>query len=479
MRRERQGKGGLVWLLAIYALLLAAGLLSALDGRYVRFYMNGRTEMELPLGTRYVEPGCRAVSAGRVFGEGRRAIPVAVSGTVDADVPGDYVLCYEARRGAQRYHASRTVHVVDRTAPIIRLESREGYSLTWFDEYEEEGYSAWDELDGDLTAQVSRTVYDDRVTYKVADAAGNQCIVTRRLPFTLGRPTITLAGGEQTQYPRSLRYVDPGFTATDAQGNDLSAFVRVTGEVTPTVCGSYARVYTIENGRGDAVSVTRQIEVVPAALPEIAEPEEKTIYLTFDDGPGPYTGRLLDVLADCGVQASFFVTCNSPDDLDMVGRAAREGHTVCVHSASHDYGAIYASEEAFYRDFEACEDMILAQTGSYTRLFRFPGGSSNTVSRFNRGVMSRLAENMSAMGYRYFDWNVSSGDAGGTTTAEGVYQNIVSGCAGKQVCVVLQHDVKPYSVAAVRRVIDWGRENGYTFKALDLTSPPMQHPIAN
>lgn len=479
MRKERKNRGRVVWLIALYTLLLAAGVLTALDGRHVRFYLSGKTDMVLPLGSSYEEPGCRAVSAGRVFGEGRRSIPVTVSGTVDGFAPGDYVIDYEARYGIHRYRASRTVHVVDRTAPVIRLESREGYTLTWFDEYEEEGYSAWDELDGDLTGSVQRRVYDDRVTYEVADAAGNRCLVTRRLPFTLGRPAITLTGGEQTEYPRALRYVDPGFTATDAQGNDLSAYVRVTGEVTPSVCGSYTRVYTIENGRGDAVSVTRQIEVVPAALPEIAEPEEKTIYLTFDDGPGPYTGRLLDVLADCGVQASFFVTCNYPDDFDMVGRAAREGHTVCVHSASHDYDAIYASEEAFYRDFEACEEMILAQTGTYTRLFRFPGGSSNTVSRFNRGIMSRLAENMSAMGYRYFDWNVSSGDAGGTTTAEGVYQNIVNGCVGKKVCVVLQHDVKPYSVAAVRRVIDWGRENGYTFKALDLTSPPMQHPIAN
>ena len=255
--------------------------------------------------------------------------------------------------------------------------------------------------------------------------------------------------------------------------------MRVTGEVEPRLCGSYERVYRIENGRGDSVSVTRTVEVVNAALPEVAVPEEKTIYLTFDDGPGPYTGRLLDVLADYGVQASFFVTCSDPDYFDLVGRAAREGHTVCVHSACHDYGSIYADEEAFYRDFETCEDMIFAQTGAYTRLFRFPGGSSNTVSRFNRGIMSRLAESMSGMGYRYVDWNVSSGDAGSTTSREGVYQNIVNGCAGKTVCVVLQHDIKPFSVAAVRDVIAWGRENGYTFKPLDLTSPPMQHPIAN
>ena len=123
--------------------------------------------------------------------------------------------------------------------------------------------------------------------------------------------------------------------------------------------------------------------------------------------------------------------------------------------------------------------MIREQTGGYTTLFRFPGGSSNTVSSFNKGIMTRLTADMNARGYQYFDWNVDSDDAGRTRSTAGVYRNIINGCSGRTACVVLQHDVKDYSVAAVRSVIEWGLENGYVFRALDMTSPTAHHPVAN
>ena len=128
------------------------------------------------------------------------------------------------------------------------------------------------------------------------------------------------------------------------------------------------------------------------ALPCAATAEQadarRVVYLTFDDGPGPYTAQLLDVLARYGVKATFFVTALNSDYEDMIGRAYNEGHSIAVHTYSHDYRKIYASEEAFFEDFNAMEDVIYRQTGQYTKLCRFPGGSSNTVSQFNPGVMS-------------------------------------------------------------------------------------------
>ena len=123
--------------------------------------------------------------------------------------------------------------------------------------------------------------------------------------------------------------------------------------------------------------------------------------------------------------------------------------------------------------------MIYRQTGEYSRLFRFPGGSSNTVSSFNPGVISQLAAEMNDMGYQYFDWNVDSNDAGGTNTTAGVVENVTTGCDGRRASVVLQHDIKDYSVAAVEQIILWGLRNGYTFRALDLSSPTAHHRIAN
>ncbi|MBQ5405289.1 MAG: polysaccharide deacetylase [Oscillospiraceae bacterium] len=479
-QRRKKERGVVGRVLLLYALMLAAALLIELDGRHVRFTLSGGAETVIAVGSAYTDPGCSAVSDGRLFGVRGGPIPVKATGAVDAGTPGEYVIDYEASLGTHVYHTQRTVRVADLTAPVIRLERREGYTPSWFDGYEEEGYSASDNYDGDLTDRVRRSEYDDCVVYEVSDAAGNETVVMRQIPYVPGRPVITLAGGEATEIPLSLMpYADPGWRAADAAGNDMSAYVRVEGEVDTGRCGVYERSYRIDSGRGEAVCVTRQVSVVPATLPETVIPGEKTIYLTFDDGPGPYTDELLDVLAEYGVKASFFVTCRYPAYFDAVGRAYREGHSVCVHTASHNYYQIYSGEEAYLEDFKACEEMIREQTGGYTTLFRFPGGSSNTVSSFNKGIMTRLTADMNARGYQYFDWNVDSDDAGRTRSTAGVYRNIINGCSGRTACVVLQHDVKDYSVAAVRSVIEWGLENGYVFRALDMTSPTAHHPVAN
>ena len=158
---------------------------------------------------------------------------------------------------------------------------------------------------------------------------------------------------------------------------------------------------------------------------------------------------------------------------------ANEGHAVGLHSATHDYKKIYASEEAYFNDLEAIQSVVVAQTGKRSNLIRFPGGSSNTVSSFNRGIMSRLAVAVTEKGYRYFDWNVDSNDAGGASTTQEVVNNVISGISKRSVSVVLQHDIKLFSVNAVEQILKWGTENGYTFKALDETSPVCHHGINN
>jgi peptidoglycan/xylan/chitin deacetylase (PgdA/CDA1 family) len=157
---------------------------------------------------------------------------------------------------------------------------------------------------------------------------------------------------------------------------------------------------------------------------------------------------------------------------------------VAVHTTTHNYAYIYASESNYWEDFNNQNAVIAAQTGSYTNMFRFPGGSSNTVSaNYNTGIMSRLVAEANARGYVYFDWNVSSGDAGGTTDTNDVYLNVISGieaCSNAGVpSVVLQHDVKAYSVNAVEDIIKWGLANGYHFSALSPGSYAPHQRIAN
>ena len=188
--------------------------------------------------------------------------------------------------------------------------------------------------------------------------------------------------------------------------------------------------------------------------------------------------KLLDILAKYNVKVSFFVKNSSY--LSLLSRADQEGHTVAVHTYSHDYNRIYASEEAFYADMSAIRKQIVKYTRNATSLFRFPGGSSNTISQlYNRGIMTRLAKALTEMGYTYFDWNVDSDDAGRARTPEEVFNNITKGLRWYNDAVVLQHDTKEYSVNAVERVITWALVKGYTFAPLTEDSPTCHHPINN
>ena len=126
------------------------------------------------------------------------------------------------------------------------------------------------------------------------------------------------------------------------------------------------------------------------------------MYLTFDDGPSVHTARLLDILDKYGVKATFFVTNQFPAYEHMIGETYRRGHTIALHTYKHVYRDVYASEAAYYQDLEMIKNIVVRQTGVAPTIVRFPGGTSNTVSRnYCRGIMSSLVESIGYYGYMY------------------------------------------------------------------------------
>ena len=291
-------------------------------------------------------------------------------------------------------------------------------------------------------------------------------------------PVITLIGGDSVQVEADFYFTDPGYFADDYLGNNITSRIEISGEVVPYKVGNYSIAYSVTDDGGRHSTVVRHVEVVPVEMPEIVMPPEKTVYLTFDDGPCGYTEQLLDVLKKHNAKATFFVIGNK-GRTDLIKRAYEEGHAIGVHTYTHDYKKIYKNEQAFFNDFWATQEVIKEQTGSYTRIFRFPGGSANTVSRRNKGIMTRLTKIMEDLGYRYFDWNVSAGDASGQPYSSGDVKNrVVNGMKShSDYAVVLQHDIHLKSVQAVDAILTWGEQNGYTFLALDLTSPVVHSQV--
>ena len=318
----------------------------------------------------------------------------------------------------------------------------------------------------DITHKVVRTESYGLVTYTVMDSSGNPAQMQRKIPYYDPLPPeILLEEGGHITIPVGTVFEDPGFTATDNVDGDVTQFVEVSGEVVWYLPGTYELVYTVTDKHENNATVVRRVEVEAQPRPEIVIPDKKVVYLTFDDGPGPYTDLLLDVLAKYQVKATFFVIDSGYDK--VMKRIVDEGHSIGIHSVTHDYQEIYASPEAYFADLRGMQDIIYENTGIRTTLMRFPGGSSNTVSYFNRGIMTTLTEAVQDAGFQYFDWNVDSNDAGGTTTADGIYENITNGCSGMDVSVVLCHDIKPNTAESARRIARYAEEQGYMLLTID------------
>ena len=391
----------------------------------------------------------------------------------------DNVLVYTVRDSSgNETTVRRTINFDDPVPPEITLVGDTEFQLLYGTEYVEPGFSAEDNADGDLTDQVVTAMEGEYVTYTVRDKKGNVTVVKRHIVlYDPEPPVLTLLGGESCSIYAGHTFEDPGYKATDNIDGDITQNVIVSGSVNIYSPGSYTLTYSVTDSFNNVTTAVRTVTVEAVRQPDVVPPGGKVIYLTFDDGPSQYTEKLLGILAKYNVKATFFVV--NYGHREMIAREAAAGHAVGVHSLTHDYNKIYASEEAYFADLQAMNEIIYAQTGSYSTMIRFPGGSSNRVSSFNPGIMTRLTAAVTAAGYQYFDWNVSSGDAGLTTDTDEVFQNVINGIGNRQYAIVLQHDSKGYSVDAVERIILWGLANGYTFQALTPSSPGAHHHINN
>ena len=243
----------------------------------------------------------------------------------------------------------------------------------------------------------------------------------------------------------------------------------------------------LESSEETGIYTTATVETSSRDIPEAAElaqePEEdysmydKRIYLTFDDGPSRNTDKILDILKEYDVKATFFVL-GKTDEESVRGyqRIVAEGHTLAMHSYSHKYSEIYASKESFEQDLRQLQEYLYQITGVWPRFYRFPGGSSNTVSKVD---MQELIEYLNESGITYFDWNIASGDAiSGQLGKDTIVNNCIGGIKAKQECMILMHDAsdKNSTVEALSLLIEQVRssENAVFLPITDETTT-VQH----
>lgn len=390
--------------------------------------------------------------------------------------------------------AERILTVKDIISPVITLNEEAKLNITT-PSFNDPGAFAKDDLDGDITSKITVTTdYEAGKTgefsfdYRVIDNAGNEAHIERKITVSdITAPYITLNGSDVVYVCAGDPYADEGAYASDDFDGTLN--VTVSGSVDTATVGTYSLTYSSSDKSGNSSSRSRKIVVMAKPAPVSGGitgggyVSDSTIYLTFDDGPSSVTHRVLDILAKNDVKATFFILNYSESNKAIVSRIINEGHTLAIHGYSHDYAAIYSSPDAFLSNVTSLHDKIVSDFGYSTNIMRFPGGSSNTVSRkYCTGIMTTLCPLMQNLGYTYFDWNVSSGDAaGGTVSSYAISSNVTSSLRHGRNNVVLMHDTSAKSTTAdaLQTIIDYARANGYTFAGLSSNTPPVHHGINN
>ena len=473
-------------ILAVVLLLALLGTAALLvwdsHSSYIEFDAENFSNVTLEYGAEYQYPEVQAYYKTPILNAKGTPVEVTREGEVDLTHLGTYELTYSADyRGVTKTETLK-IEIVDTVAPVITLVSDPEHFTSPIAAYEEEGFTAVDNYDGDITKKVVSKEENGVVTYTVADSSGNETTVTRTIVYKdVVPPKITLSGESRIYVELGGSFKEPGYKATDDCDGDITKKVTVKGKVDTNKKGEYTLEYTVEDSYGNKAKAKRTVLVYEkqSKVPTV-NPGDKVVYLTFDDGPGAYTSKLLDILDKYGVKVTFFVTNQYSSYQRMIAQEAKRGHTVAIHTYSHKYSEVYASVNAYFKDLQKMSDICEAQTGKKPTIIRFPGGTSNTISKnYCKGIMTQLKQEVEVRGYYYCDWNVDSNDAGGAKTASAVASNVISGIKDHKVSVVLQHDIYGYSVEAVEEIIIWGLANGYTFLPLEESSPMVHHRANN
>ena len=368
------------------------------------------------------------------------------------------------------------VEIIDNESPIIELSGDNPVTVCPGMQYTEEGYTAIDNYDGDITDKVTIENMQDIILYNIIDSSGNETKVERNIIYEDKiSPSITLNGSNLITLYLGNRYYEPGYSANDNCDGDITDNVTSTGFVDTSKLGFYTIKYEVNDSNGNVTSVERNV-IVKKQLNYYGD---GSIYLTFDDGPSYLTNDILNILEEENVKATFFVTSAN----EYTKRAFDNGHALALHSATHDYSYIYSSAENYFNDLNNISNKVNSVIGIKPKIIRFPGGSSNVISRnYNVGIMSYLTMEVVNRGYSYFDWNIDSNDAGSDIyNSDNIYYNVVNNLSHDKTNIVLMHDSSTHSATAnaLRNIISYGKEYGYTFKVITEDTPAVVHKVNN
>ncbi|KGF09101.1 hypothetical protein HMPREF1635_04960 [Clostridiales bacterium S5-A14a] len=310
------------------------------------------------------------------------------------------------------------------------------------------------------------------------DSSGNKAYKVAKLKRSVDKTPPAINVGNHLSCSVGQELTDDVLLNGVTTSDNLDKNPKITidkSNVKTNVPGTYKVKYKCKDRSGNHSEATRDV-IISMAIGD----DQKVIYLTFDDGPSPNTGRILDILAKYDVKGTFFVTGNDASCRHFITRAAKEGHTIGLHTYTHQYN-IYSSKEAFFDDLNKVNAMVKELTGKESHYTRFAGGSSNTISRkYSKGIMVQLVEEVEKRGFRYYDWNASSDDAAANTVPRDRIIRSSTASRANHICL-LMHDSRPKTTTAdaLPVIIEHYKKLGYTFLPISESTPVFHHHVNN
>lgn len=294
-------------------------------------------------------------------------------------------------------------------------------------------------------------------------------------PTITGIEPLTLLIGDEVHLREGVEVKDD---------HDLKPILKIDDSLLNILkTGEYEVKYIVEDHSGNKETYVRKVEVLSQYDNKEAKKDgKKTCYLTFDDGPSQNTEAILKILDRYHIKATFFVTGESQDYVHEIKKAYQKGHTIGLHAYEHDYQKIYSSLSQYMKDLNQIRELVYEQTGEYTRFIRFPGGSSNLVSKqYNTGIMKRLTHKVIDLGYQYYDWTSLNGDGENVKTVQGLKKKAIESIGDKEDIMFLMHDsgACDNTVKALPEILDYLIQQGYTFYPIDEHSPTFHHTVQN
>lgn len=398
---------------------------------------------------------------------------VVFNGNVDTQTAGNYEVSYTYKGKEYPF----TIQVADIEAPVLEVQDRK---TDLVETVTAESFITSIQDDSPYSTKVEGAGTDEgsyTVTITAVDSNGNQSKKKASLVRVKDStpPEIVNFETDTTMLQGRIYHAKNYELKDDLDPNPVVSID--TSQLNADIPGVYTVSYNVSDRSGNTKTFQQNVTVQ-----EDPDFGKKVVYLTFDDGPSENTIKILDILKKNNVTATFFVTGTNPDYNSVMKDIVDSGNTIALHTYSHNYGQLYASDEAYFQDLQAISDLVEQQTGVKANVIRFPGGSSNMVSsETSQGIMSRLVDEVHDKGYEYFDWNVDSTDASGNgVPAATLVANAKSGI-GMDRAVILFHDAaaKSTTVEALPAVIKAYQDAGYVFRGLTVDSFPVHHHVNN